>query len=102
LYFRRAPTESFNAVRFFITEPEKASFSRPEAPISPDGRHLAFVATTADGKQLLWVRSLDALAARVLPGTDGAIYPFWSPDSRSLGFFADGKLKKIEAAGGPP
>ncbi|PYS32627.1 MAG: hypothetical protein DMF75_11500 [Acidobacteria bacterium] len=102
LYFRRSPTESSNPVRFFITEPEKSTFSRTEAPISPDGRHLAFVATTADGKQLLWVRSLDAFSARSLTGTEGANYPFWSPDSRSLGFFADGKLKKIEAAGGPP
>ena len=102
LYFRRTPTESLNAVRFFITEPEKSNFSSIQVPISPDGRHLAFVATTADGKQLLWVRSLDALSARALPGTEGAINPFWSPDSRSLGFFAGGKLKKIEAAGGPP
>jgi serine/threonine protein kinase len=101
-YFRRSPSESSNAVRFFITAPEKSSFSRTDAPVSPDGRHLAFVATTADGKQLLWVRSLDALSAQALPGTEGAINPFWSPDSRSLGFFADGKLKKIEAAGGPP
>jgi serine/threonine protein kinase/Tol biopolymer transport system component len=103
LYFRRTPTESSDAVRFFITAPEKSSFSAAAAgvAVSPDGRHLAFVATTADGKRLLWVRSLDALSARALPGTEDAINPFWSPDSRSLGFFADGKLKKIEAAGGP-
>jgi len=104
LYFRHTPTESSNAVRFFITAPENSSFSAAAAgfAVSPDGRHLAFIATMADGKQLLWVRSLDALSARVLPGTEGAINPFWSPDSRSLGFFAYGKLKKIEAAGGPP
>jgi eukaryotic-like serine/threonine-protein kinase len=94
------------AVRSFILPPEKSAFnfgSRSGASISvsPDGRRLAFVATTAGGGNLLWVRSLDALSAQALAGTEGAIYPFWSPDSRSLGFFAQGKLKKIDAAGGP-
>ena len=69
--------------------------------VSPDGRRLAFVATTAEGKDLLWVRSLDTLSAQALTGTEGASYPFWSPDSRFIGFFAGGKLKRIEAAGGP-
>src|SRR4029453_2393803 len=55
-----------------------------------------------EGKQLLWVRSFEGLSAQPLAGTEGATYPFWSADSRSLGFFADEKLKKIEAAGGPP
>src|SRR4029079_15896029 len=50
----------------------------------------------------LWVRPLDALSARVLGGTGGARYPFWSADSRWIGFFADGKLKKVDALGGPP
>lgn len=70
--------------------------------ISPGGRLLAFVATGADGRQLLWVRSLDSLAAQALPDTDGAAYPFWAPDSRSIGFFAQRKLKKVEVSGGPP
>ncbi|MGE3843632.1 MAG: protein kinase [Vicinamibacterales bacterium] len=69
--------------------------------ISPDGRMLAFDGIV-DGKWQLWVRPLDSLEARPLNGTDGAIYPFWSPDSRSLGFFADGKLKRISVDGGPP
>ena len=99
-YFRRSTAE-VHVVRFFVAAPEKSSFSVAGLAVSPDGRHLAFVARMADGKQLLWVRSLDALSAGALPGTEGAINPFWSPDSRSLGFFADGKLKKIEAAGGP-
>jgi serine/threonine protein kinase/Tol biopolymer transport system component len=72
------------------------------AAISPDGRRLAFVATGADGKKLLWVRALDLLDAEPLPATDGATYPFWSPDSESIGFFAEGKLKKIAATGGQP
>jgi Tol biopolymer transport system component len=69
------------------------------AAISPDGRRLAFVAT-ADGKKVLWVRALDLLDAEPLPATEGATYPFWSPDSQSIGFFAEGKLKRIAAAGG--
>ena len=49
----------------------------------------------------LWLRDLDSLNGRILPGTSGASYPFWSPDSRSVGFFADNKLKKIYVTGGP-
>ena len=54
-----------------------------------------------DGQTGLWVRDLDGLNARLLPGTAGGGYPFWSPDSRWVAFFADGKLKKIDVAGGP-
>lgn len=67
--------------------------------ISPDGRQLAFVATDPRGNQMLWLRPLDALAARLLPGTDGAASPFWSPDSRSVGFFAAGQLKTMAIDG---
>jgi Tol biopolymer transport system component len=70
--------------------------------VSPDGNQLAMVARNAEGRQRLWVRSLEALAARELPGTDGAVAPFWSPDSRFVAFFADGKLKKIDVGGGAP
>ncbi len=70
--------------------------------VSPDGRQIAIIATGADGKSQIWVRSLDTLAAQALAGTEGAFQPFWSPDSRFIGFFADGKLKKIEVSGGPP
>ena len=69
--------------------------------ISPDGRRLTFVATS-DGTPRLWVRPLDTATAQPLPGTDGASYPFWSPDSRSLGFFAGGRLKRIDIGGGQP
>ena len=69
--------------------------------LSPDGTHMAFTARDDKGKALLYVRALNSMAAQSLAGTDGAIYPFWSPDSRTLGFFADGKLKKIDAEGGP-
>jgi len=70
--------------------------------LSPDGHTVAFPASNANGKIMLWVRSLDSFEARVLPGTDGAQFPFWSPDSRALGFFAEGKLNTIKAAGSPP
>ena len=69
--------------------------------LSPDGMRLVFVAS-ANGPQRLWVRPLNAAAAQPLPGTEGAIFPFWSPDSRSVGFFADGKLKRIDVTGGSP
>lgn len=69
--------------------------------VSPDGRHIAVIAT-ADGKTGLWIRDLDAPIPRLLAGTEGAISPFWSPDSRYLAFGAGGKLKKIDITGGPP
>ena len=70
--------------------------------ISPDGRQLAFVASGQDGRQLLWVRPLESLEARALPETDGAALPFWSPDSGSIGFFSQGKLKRIQVRGAAP
>lgn len=69
--------------------------------VSPDGRLLAFTSMLA-GKQLLSVRPLDALESRILAGTEGATYPFWSPDSRSVAFFAQTKLKRVDFSGGPP
>jgi len=67
--------------------------------LSPDGRHLAFVAVTA-GSSRLWLRDLEALEAHAVAGGEGATYPFWSPDSGFLGFFAQGKLKRISINGG--
>jgi Tol biopolymer transport system component len=88
-------------LRVTILPPDKTNFA--DAIVSPDGTRLAFVGRSTDGVARLWVRALDALSAQPLSGTDGAYFPFWSADSRSIGFFtADGKLKKIEAAGGPP
>jgi serine/threonine protein kinase/Tol biopolymer transport system component len=69
--------------------------------ISPDGHSIAFVAVSSGG-QKLWIRPLDSTRARELPGTENAQYPFWSPDSKSLGFFANGKLKRLDLAGGSP
>jgi Tol biopolymer transport system component len=85
-------------VRLSIVLPEKSRVGSMAA--SPDGSRLAVV-LVKDGKQQLWVRALDALELEPLAGTEGAIDPFWSPDGRYVGFFADAKLKKVEAAGGP-
>jgi Tol biopolymer transport system component len=70
--------------------------------ISPDGRSLVFVALSADRTRMLWLRPLDSLTAQRLPGTEGANGPFWSPDSRFVGFVAQGRLKKVDISGGPP
>ncbi|MBI4470913.1 MAG: PD40 domain-containing protein [Acidobacteria bacterium] len=103
-YFRRPPVEG-RSIRSFILAPEESSLLPPRSDggpaISPDGTRLAFVATTKGRGRLLWVRSLDAVSARALAGTEDARNPFWSPEGRFIGFFADKKLKKIEASGGP-
>ncbi len=99
VHFRQAPPEQ-RVTRFALLPPEKTALGA--VAVSPDGRRVAFTATDASGKTQLWVRALDALAAQTLAGTEGASYPFWSPDSRSIGFFAGGTLQKIEASGGPP
>jgi eukaryotic-like serine/threonine-protein kinase len=103
--YRLRPEPTPGPFRFSILPPEGTSFlnvSQGGAPaLSPDGRLVAFVASGANG-QMLWVRSLDAFDARPLPGTEGARSPFWSPDGRSLGFFAQGKLTRVDLAGGQP
>jgi Tol biopolymer transport system component len=70
--------------------------------VSPDGSRIAFTAGGPDGKRLLWVRPLDSLTAQPLAGSDSATAPFWSPDSRFIGYFANGKLYKVDASGGRP
>jgi len=98
-------------VRFQILPPAKGAFvvttagSTPVAPhavISPDGATIAFAVRDAGGKVSLWLRPINSIAMQPLPGTEGASYPFWSPDSRFIGYFAGGKLMKISATGGPP
>ncbi len=98
-WMRRAPQPA-PVVRFPLLSPAGVQNASPPV-VSPDGRTIAFAAD-GDGKRLIWVRPLDSLEARSLPGTDGVLRPFWSPDSRFLGFMAGGKLKKVDIAGGPP
>ena len=70
--------------------------------LSPDGRKLAYTRRGPKGETLLWIHSFDSAEDRALDGADDAAFPFWSPDSRNIGFFAHGKLKRIESSGGPP
>ena len=101
-YFRRPSTyEEGNASRFTIELPAKAVTIGPPV-VSPDGRRLVYRLNTEDGKELLWIRPLESLDARPIAGTEGGTQPFWSPDSRSVGFFAGNKVKKVDLAGGAP
>jgi Tol biopolymer transport system component len=98
--WRGASTAESRLVKLSIAPPEGAAFDT--MAVSPDGRLLAFTAADASGTIRLWVRALDSLTGHALPATDGAGFPFWSPDSRYVAFSAGGQLRKIPVAGGPP
>jgi hypothetical protein len=108
LLFRRAPEQDQSLTRFAIYPPEKTTFSGstvatvnvPQFALSPDGSAIVFAASTGRARPMLWLRTMDAVAARPLPGTENAQDPFWSPDGRWVGFFSEGKLQKIPVAGG--
>jgi eukaryotic-like serine/threonine-protein kinase len=89
-------------VRLSVLQPEGESFSfgAEDYAIAPNGRTLAFVAADSSGTPRLWTRSLEGLMGRPIPGTDNASKPFWSPDSRAIDFFAEGKLKRVRPGGG--
>ena len=97
MMYRRPTLAEDSTVRLAFSPPAGVTLAdlatAGPVTISPDGRRLAFVASGSDGKRLLWVRELDSTDSKPLPGTDGAAYPFWSPDSRLIGFFARGDLK---------
>jgi serine/threonine protein kinase len=104
----RRPSVPPRVVRLSVLPPEKTIFTPPgefassQFALSPDGRSLAFVAAAAGSRSLLWVRPLDSLSAVALAGTEDATHPFWSPDGRSLGFFTQTTMKRVEASGGAP
>ncbi|HJT87471.1 MAG TPA: protein kinase [Bryobacteraceae bacterium] len=95
----RKPVLPAHATRFQVDLPQNVDFSQ-YVSVSPDGRKLVFNATGAQSG--LWIHDLDTLEWRKLEGTDGGRSPFWSPDSRFLGFAVGSDLKKIDVAGGPP
>ncbi len=108
LYFKQ-PIAEVHSITANILPPEKLSFATQSGgsgegllELSPDGTLLVFVAADSVGKTRLMIRPLNGLSTRAFPGTENPSYPFWSPDSRYIGFFQTGKLKKIEASGGPP
>jgi eukaryotic-like serine/threonine-protein kinase len=97
--FLRRASDSGPATRLSVTTPGVIA-ENSSVVVSPDGRALAFVMTDASGKSMLWLRALDQLGARALPGTEGARFPFWSPDGRFLGFSTDRHLKKVDVRSG--
>ena len=102
------PIPEMRVVQFDVAPPPGGAFEQGAGviftvpTISPDGRYLAFTARDPSGKVLLWVRPLESSSPRSFPGTEGAAFPFWSPDSRSIAFYTQQKLKKVDLAGGPP
>jgi serine/threonine protein kinase len=99
IHIREKPPAQ-NVLRYTIAAPENTTDIHSFA-ISPDGRLLA-IAATVRGKRQLWLRPLGSFEPQPMSTTNDASYPFWSPDSRYIGFFAQGKLKKIGASGGQP
>ena len=96
----RAKPQPVPVVRSSLLPPPNLSFVPYNFAIAPDGNRLAFVGVGANGRNSLWLRTLDSAAAQQVNGTEGAMSPFWSPDSRHVGFFGEGKLKILDIAGG--
>jgi serine/threonine protein kinase/Tol biopolymer transport system component len=108
-HLRETPPAA-DPLQFTISPPATTQFGGPagngtgaatQLAVSPDGRHVVFVAQS-EGTHRLWLRSLASLAERQIPGSENVSFPFWSPDSRFIAFFAGGKLKKVQVSGGPP
>ena len=97
MLFHQRPTVP--VLQFAVSQPENTSFPGMPA-VSPDGRYLTFSAIGQEGKRMLWLRPLDALHATMIPGTEGASAPFWSPESQYVAFFAGRSLKKVKVSGG--
>ena len=101
VFSMRGEPRGDHQLQLAIVPPEKTDVVDVMA-ISSDGQSIAFIGADASGTAHLWIRQLAEGSARMLPGTEEAAAPFWSPDGRSLGFFASGQLQRIELAGGPP
>ena len=105
LLWLRAPTP--NSVEAYLLPTDKTSFTlniddaAGPVVLSPDGKHVAFVAQEQQGTNRVYVRTLDNRDAKPVPGTENATYPFWSPDSKSLGFYSSGILRRVSLEGGP-
>jgi len=99
-HWRSIQSAESRHLRLSLLPPPSTSFVPYNFAISPDGRRLAFVAAAQDGGIALWIRSLAAGAAQQLTGTEGATFPFWSPDSRQVGFFQASKLKWVDPSSG--
>ena len=105
-FLYQAKQQQLPVLRVEINPPDKMQFNLSgdhggPAVISPDGRYIVFSAYGSSGAQL-YLRALDSTSPQALPGTVGAMFPFWSPDSRSIAFFTDDKLKRMEVSGGTP
>lgn len=102
LYFGSITLQPKPVLHAALLVPAKVSLhtGRAVPVVSPDGTKLAFSGVDDKGTMMLYVRQLNSSEAHALPGTQGAAFPFWSPDSQSIGFFADKRLKRIDAAGG--
>ncbi|HSE48433.1 MAG TPA: protein kinase [Terriglobales bacterium] len=102
----RLTSEPKQVIRASILPPDKVRFELlaggGPAQLSPDGHYVVYGGVSSGAARQLWLQALDASAPQPLPGTESATYPFWSPDSRSIGFFSGTKLKRIEVSGGPP
>jgi Tol biopolymer transport system component/tRNA A-37 threonylcarbamoyl transferase component Bud32 len=96
----RQPARAGGVARFHLSPPGDGGIR--DVALSPDGDRVAFVSPGTDRERRLWIRPIDSLEAKPLYGTEGASAPFWSPDGRFIGFFAEGKLRKIASSGGAP
>ena len=96
----RGGQQTVPAVRSSLLPPANYFYQRGNFSVSPDGTRLAFVGVGPDGNYTLWVRTFSAGSAQQLNGTAGAMFPFWAPDSRRIGFFANGKLNTVDVASG--
>jgi eukaryotic-like serine/threonine-protein kinase len=104
----RRPSEDAATTRFVVGPPPNAVFTPMgrgptgiAVSVSPDGRHMLFIADESGGRGRIWMRSIDAVEARPIDDTEGASFPFWSPDGRSIAFYVGPVLKRKEIAGGP-